>query len=177
MSEEARDLLKQLLAEIASNGNAPTRRRCRAAGRRRAAPVDLEPPAGAGEVVGEDSRASERPLPATPRWRLVQSVLARGDEIRAARSPHARPRRGPRRRARHRGADGADRQAGGRRRAAVVAPRAGQPPLAREKARALGVEINGAVMLSDGDRIGVVDAAAGGAAERRTVEAGVTGRR
>ena len=152
MSDETRDLLKQLLAEIAGNGNAPTPQVPAPPVAAVLRPSTWSHPPAPGEVIGD------RAAPASAGVRVervslpddaalaafVQSVLSRADEIRAgalaftfgsATSPGVvRVDRGAvTERIVKQAAD-----AGAR---LVLAPRAVITPLAREKARALGVEI------------------------------------
>jgi hypothetical protein len=149
MSEETRDLLKQLLAEIAGNGDAPTPQVPAPPVAAVLRPSTWSRPPAPGEVIGDGAGARVEPVRIDSDAALaafVQTVLARADEIRAgalsftlgqpgaAASGVVRVDRGAvTERIVKQAAD-----AGAR---LVLAPRAVITPLAREKARALGVEI------------------------------------
>jgi hypothetical protein len=150
MSDETRDLLKQLLAEIAGNGDAPTPQVPAPPVAAVLRPSTWSHPPAPGEVIGDGTvGARVEPVRLDTDAALaafVQTVLARADEIRAgalsftlghpgATSPGVvRVDRGAvTERIVKQAAD-----AGAR---LVLAPRAVITPLAREKARALGVEI------------------------------------
>lgn len=148
MSEEARDLLQQLLAEIRGNGNAPT-------------PQVPAPPVAAvlrpstwsrapvpGEVIGDGVGARVEPVRIDSDAALaafVQTVLARADEIRAGALSftlgQAAASTGVVRVDRGAVTERVVKQAADAGARLVLAPRAVITPLAREKARALGVEI------------------------------------
>jgi hypothetical protein len=156
MNDEARDLLQQLLAEIRGNGNAPTPQVPAPPVAAVLRPSTWSRPPAPGEVIG-DGMAHGRVEHVTLRDdasldAFVRVVLARADEIRAGMlrftlgdatsmaggAPHGagvvRVDRGAvTERIVKQAAD-----AGAR---LVLAPRAVITPLAREKARALGVEI------------------------------------
>jgi hypothetical protein len=150
MSDEARDLLQQLLAEIRGNGHAPTPQVPAPPVAAVLRPSTWSQPPAPGEVIGDGAMPSARVEPVridsdAALAAFVQTVLARADEIRAgalsftlgqapASSGVVRVDRGAvTERIVKQAAD-----AGAR---LVLAPRAVITPLAREKARALGVEI------------------------------------
>jgi hypothetical protein len=147
VSDETRDLLKQLLAEIAGNGNAPTPQVPAPPVAAVLRPSTWSHPPAPGEVIGDGVGTRVEPVRIGSDAELaafVQTVLARADEIRAgalsftlgqaAASGVVRIDRGAvTERIVKQAAD-----AGAR---LVLAPRAVITPLAREKARALGVEI------------------------------------
>ncbi len=160
MSSEARDLLKQLLAEITGNGNAPTPQVPAPPVAAVLRPSTWSRPPAPGEVIGDGATAASRGGAAAGGRvehvslrddaaldAFVRVVLARADEIRA----------GMLRFTLGGGATGAPagvvrvdrgavterivKQAADAGARLVLAPRAVITPLAREKARALGVEI------------------------------------
>ena len=150
MNDEARDLLQQLLAEIRGNGHAPTPQVPAPPVAAVLRPSTWSRPPAPGEVIGDGVGARVEPVRLDTDAALaafVQTVLARADEIRAgalsftlgggtssAPAGVVRVDRGAvTERIVKQAAD-----AGAR---LVLAPRAVITPLAREKARALGVEI------------------------------------
>jgi hypothetical protein len=152
MSDEARDLLQQLLAEIRGNGNAPAPQVPAPPVAAVLRPSTWSRPPAPGEVIGDGApvtspgaRVERVSLPDDAALAaFVQSVLSRADEIRAGALTFTfgtgsgagvvRVDRGAvTERIVKQAAD-----AGAR---LVLAPRAVITPLAREKARALGVEI------------------------------------
>ena len=168
MSDEARDLLQQLLAEIRGNGNAPTPSVPAPPVAAVLRPSTWSRPPAPGEVIGDGAPGAMSPdahAGAAAGGRVehvtlrddaaldafVRVVLARADEIRAGMLRFtlggATPPQGA---ASPAGVVRVDRgavterivkqaaDAGAR---LVLAPRAVITPLAREKARALGVEI------------------------------------
>jgi hypothetical protein len=162
VSDEARDLLQQLLAEIRGNGHAPAPQVPAPPVAAVLRPSTWSRPPAPGEVIGDGGApASAGAVPAmTTGGRVehvslrddaaldafVRVVLARADEIRAgmlrftlggAASPPAGVVRVDRGAVTERIVKQAA-DAGAR---LVLAPRAVITPLAREKARALGVEI------------------------------------
>ena len=150
MSDETRDLLKQLLAEIAGNGNAPTPQVPAPPVAAVLRPSTWSHPPAPGEVIGDGATGARvEPVRIDSDAALaafVQTVLARAGEIRAGALSFTLGQAG----ATASGVVRVDRgavterivkqaaDAGAR---LVLAPRAVITPLAREKARALGVEI------------------------------------
>jgi hypothetical protein len=149
MSDEARDLLQQLLAEIRGNGNAPTPQVPTPPVAAVLRPSTWSHPPAPGEVIGDGVGARVEPVRIDSDAALaafVQTVLARAGEIRAGALSFTLGQPG----AASSGVVRVDRgavterivkqaaDAGAR---LVLAPRAVITPLAREKARALGVEI------------------------------------
>jgi len=160
MSDETRDLLQQLLAEIRGNGNAPTPQVPAPPVAAVLRPSTWSRPPAPGEVIG-DGMAHGRVEHVTLRDdasldAFVRVVLARADEIRAGMlrftlgdatsvaggTPHgATPHAGVVRVDRGAVTERIVKQAADAGARLVLAPRAVITPLAREKARALGVEI------------------------------------
>jgi hypothetical protein len=151
MSSETRDLLKQLLAEIADNGNAPTPQVPAPPVAAVLRPSTWSHPPAPGEVIGDGVGARVEPVRLDTDAALaafVQTVLARADEIRAgtlsftlgAGATTSAPA-GVVRIDRGAVTERIVKQAADAGARLVLAPRAVITPLAREKARALGVEI------------------------------------
>jgi hypothetical protein len=172
VSDETRDLLKQLLAEIAGNGNAPTPQVPAPPVAAVLRPSTWSHPPAPGEVIGDGAAPTMLPgahAGAAPGGRVehvslrddaaldafVRVVLARADEIRAGMlrftlggatpatgaSPRGAAARGVVRVDRGAVTERIVKQAADAGARLVLAPRAVITPLAREKARALGVEI------------------------------------
>jgi hypothetical protein len=147
VSDEARDLLQQLLAEIRGNGNAPTPQVPAPPVAAVLRPSTWSRPAAPGEVIGDGVGARVEPVRIDSDAALaafVHSVLARADDIRAGRLAFtfgAASTGGVVRVDRGAVTERIVKQAADAGARLVLAPRAVITPLAREKARALGVEI------------------------------------
>jgi hypothetical protein len=153
MSDEARDLLQQLLAEIRGNGNAPTPQVPAPPVAAVLRPSTWSQPPAPGEVIGDGVGARVERVTLGDDAALdafVRVVIARADEIRAGMlrftlggataSAPATPA-GVVRVDRGAVTERIVKQAADAGARLVLAPRAVITPLAREKARALGVEI------------------------------------
>jgi hypothetical protein len=167
MSDEARDLLKQLLAEISGNGHGPTPQVPAPPVAAVLRPSTWSRPPAPGEVIGDggapasSSPGSATSLPAATGGRVehvslrddaaldafVRVVLSRADEIRAGMlrftlgAPATSSPAGVVRVDRGAVTERIVKQAADAGARLVLAPRAVITPLARERARALGVEI------------------------------------
>jgi hypothetical protein len=163
MNDEARDLLQQLLAEIRGNGNAPTPQVPAPPVAAVLRPSTWSHPPAPGEVIGDGAPAATSPgahAGAAPGARVehvslrddaaldafVRVVLTRADEIRAGMlrftlGGSAAAPTGVMRIDRGAVTERIVKQAADAGARLVLAPRAVITPLAREKARALGVEI------------------------------------
>jgi len=167
MSDEARDLLQQLLAEIRGNGHAPTPQVPAPPVAAVLRPSTWSQPPAPGEVIGDGAPGAMSPdahAGAAAGGRVehvtlrddaaldafVRVVLARADEIRAgmlrftlggATSGAPAAASGVVRVDRGAVTERIVKQAADAGARLVLAPRAVITPLAREKARALGVEI------------------------------------